>query len=206
MVLSERRAEELAPDDAAAGPRVVFPLHVDLPFALFGLLFGVRPDRAEVVVSEDRFVARFGPWRVETPLSNVAAATVTGPYPWARVVGPARLSLADGGLTFATTTRRGVCVRFHEPVPGLVPSPAVRHPTLTVTVAEPTALAELLERRRLRHADRKVDAERLIREAHDDLESLTAAELRERARGLGIRGVSKLKKAELIDLLRPKVS
>jgi hypothetical protein len=37
------------------------------------------------------------------------------------VAGPARLSLADRGLTFATTTRTGLCITFRSPVPGIDP-------------------------------------------------------------------------------------
>ena len=84
---------------------------------------------------------------VRTPLSNVAWVEVTGPYRWWKVIGPARGSFADRGLTFATTTRGGVCLGFHEPVPGIEPSGRVLHPGLTVTVADPEAVAAEIRRR-----------------------------------------------------------
>ncbi|MEQ0559985.1 hypothetical protein ABJI51_12940 [Amycolatopsis sp. NEAU-NG30] len=88
---------------------------------------------------------RFGPWLVETPLSNIAGAEATGPYrPW-RALG-VRLSLADHGLTFGTTWRRGVCLRFREPVRGLDPWGRLRHPGLTVTVSEPELVAAAINR------------------------------------------------------------
>ncbi|WP_086850002.1 hypothetical protein [Amycolatopsis kentuckyensis] len=88
---------------------------------------------------------RFGPWLVETPLSNLAGAEATGPYRAFRVFG-VRLSLADRGLTFGTTTRGGVCLRFREPVRGIDPWGLLRHPGLTVTVSEPELVAEAINR------------------------------------------------------------
>ncbi|WP_033262283.1 hypothetical protein [Amycolatopsis vancoresmycina] len=88
---------------------------------------------------------RFGPWLVETPLGNLAGAEATGPYHALRGLG-VRLSLADRGLTFGTTTRGGVCLRFREPVAGIDPWGRIRHPGLTVTVAEPELVAEAINR------------------------------------------------------------
>jgi hypothetical protein len=93
----------------------------------------------------DGLRVRFGPWLVETPLSNLAGAEATGPYSVFRVFG-VRLSLADRGLTFGTTTRGGVCLRFREPVAGIDPWGRIRHPGLTVTVAEPELVAEAVNR------------------------------------------------------------
>jgi hypothetical protein len=115
--------------------------------ALWGI--GVRPDRDGVWLDDDLFVATFGPWRLSTPTSNVRGAHLGGPYSAWRAIGP-RLSLADGGLTFGTATDRGVCVHFREPVPGIEPTGLLRHPTLTVTVAQPGMLVEALKRARSR--------------------------------------------------------
>ncbi|MBA2438430.1 MAG: hypothetical protein H0V52_08805, partial [Acidimicrobiia bacterium] len=49
-----------------------------------------------------------------TPLDNVKGSQVTGPYATLLVIGPARLSIADRGLTFATNARRGLCIRFRQ--------------------------------------------------------------------------------------------
>lgn len=102
-------------------------------------LLGGRPTTSGVWVDDDIVAATFGPWVLRTPTSNVANAEVTGPYAGWKVAGP-RLSLADGGLTFGTTTRAGVCISFHEPVPGIEPTGLLRHPSLTVTVSEPDLL------------------------------------------------------------------
>ncbi len=61
------------------------------------------------------------------------------------VAGGPHLSFADRGATFATSTEGGVCIRFHRPVRALLPFGPLRHPALTVTVAEPDRLVELLE-------------------------------------------------------------
>ena len=104
--------------------------------------FGVRAADAHADVDGERFVARFGRWMCSTPVTNVATAQVTGPYRWWKVVGPPRMSLVDRGLTFATTAAGGVCLTFREPVAVLVPF--LRHPGLTVTVADPEGLLAAL--------------------------------------------------------------
>ncbi len=87
--------------------------------------------------------AVFGPWRVTTTIDNVASADLAGPYsPW-KALG-ARLSLADRGLTFGTDPAVGVCIRFREPVRGIEPTGLLRHPGLTVTVAQPELLVASL--------------------------------------------------------------
>lgn len=96
---------------------------------------GVTPATAHVVVTDDRLVARFGPWLCSTSLSNVADVCVTGPYTAVKAIG-ARMSVADRGLTFGTTTEQGVCLTFHRPVAGLDPLGVLRHPGLTVTVED----------------------------------------------------------------------
>ena len=107
-------------------------------------LFGVVPGNAWVEVDAHHLAVRFGHWSLRTPLTNVSDVTVSGPYSWWRVAGPPRLSLADRGITFATTPERGLCVSFHEPVHALLPTSALRHPAATVTVADPAALAAAL--------------------------------------------------------------
>jgi hypothetical protein len=185
---------------------VHFELDFDPPFRIACLPFGIVPGRTGVDVGDERFVARFGPWVVSTPLANVLAAHVTGPYLPAKVIGGPRLSFADRGLTFATNARSGVCVQFVQPVRGIDPLGRVVHPGLTVTVAEPAALAELLEIASIQHGtivgpDRPISIEEIEHDIALDLAALTAAKLRDRARALGVRGVAKLRKAELVELL-----
>jgi hypothetical protein len=107
-------------------------------------LIGVHPGNTEVVLTDDgRFVAQYGRMRVVTPRSNIAGTQITGPYRGWKAIG-ARASFADRGATFGTTTERGLCVRFHQPVRALFGS-VVRHPGLTVTVRDCEALQAALE-------------------------------------------------------------
>jgi hypothetical protein len=122
-----------------------FPITFDPTFLAASRLVGVRPSNAWVEVGEDHLEARFGPWTVRTPLDNVLAAEVTGPYAWPKVIGPAHLSLTDRGLTFGGNAERGVCIRFHRPVAGIDPLGLIRHPGLTVTVGDPEGLRAALD-------------------------------------------------------------
>jgi hypothetical protein len=97
-----------------------------------------------VDVGDGGLDAHFGRWRVSTPLANITDVTVTGPYAFLKTAGSARLGITDRGLTFATNGDRGVCISFGTPVRGLDPLGILRHPELTVTVAEVDRLAELL--------------------------------------------------------------
>lgn len=109
--------------------------------------FGIRPSTAWVEVSDKRLDARFGRWRVSTPLQNITDVAITGPYAFLKTAGPARLAITDRGLTFATNGDRGVLLTFATTVRGLDPLGLLRHPELTVTVADPERLAALLNER-----------------------------------------------------------
>lgn len=116
-------------------------------YRLPALALGITPATAYAEVAPDRLAVRFGPWRLATPLANLAEATITGGFSWLRTAGPPRLSLADRGVTFATNGERGVCVRFHQPVRVLDPSGRLlRHPGATLTVARVDDLHERLSR------------------------------------------------------------
>ena len=106
--------------------------------------FGVTPASAFATVGPHHLEAHFGPWAVRTPLSNIAAIDITGPYYFWKTGGPAHLSFRDGGLTFATNGTAGVCISFAVPVPGLEPLGRIRHRTLTVTVGDCAAFAARL--------------------------------------------------------------
>jgi uncharacterized protein DUF2795 len=143
---------EPRPDGAprpTSAPRLRrFPFHFDWRYRVAALAFGITPDRAVVEVEEmdgERWLtARFGFWTLRTPVSNVVDASATGPYNFLKTIGPAHVSLRDGGLTFATSDRCGLCITFAEPVPAVDPLGLVRHPALTVTVADVAALAGTL--------------------------------------------------------------
>jgi hypothetical protein len=117
------------------------------PYRLFARAFGIGPATAWVDLSDRTLAARFGPWRVRAPLLNVSDVAITGPYSFWKTAGPARLAITDRGLTFATNGDRGVLITFRTPVPGLDPLGVLRHPELTVTVADVDELADLLRAR-----------------------------------------------------------
>jgi hypothetical protein len=154
--VSERSGSELAAVLAAdpspdAGPAESLPIEqfefaFDSQFRPFLALIGVTPGTAHVTLSAEQLVARFGPWTCATPIGNVRDVCRTGPYHWYKAIGP-RGSFVDRGLTFGTTTRGGVCVLLREPVPGLTPVGPLRHPGLTLTLAEPDRFVASLRRR-----------------------------------------------------------
>jgi len=106
---------------------------------------GVKPANSYVELTDDEFIAKFGRWKVRTPLSNITCYQVSGEYKWYRAIG-IRGSMADHGLTFGSTTSQGVCVRFAEPIRPFVPF-MPHHPGLTVTVADAAGLVAGLEAR-----------------------------------------------------------
>jgi len=123
-----------------------FPFRFDPTYRRLARLFGVTPERAWVDLREEELDARYGPWRVHTPMSNIARVEVTGPYAFLKTAGPARLGITDRSLTFASNGDRGVCITFHSPVPGIDPFGRIRHPELTVTVLDVDGLVEALDR------------------------------------------------------------
>ncbi len=147
-----RRARLPRPADVAAatvddGSPQRFAFAFEPRVLPFSLAVGVNPLTSWVEVGADRLEVRFGLWHLETPLDNVVGVELTGPYSLLKVAGPAHVSFSDGGVTFATSTRQGACVRLRQPVPALLPVQVVRHQAATVTVQDPEALAGLLRRR-----------------------------------------------------------
>jgi hypothetical protein len=117
-------------------------------YRLAARAFGIRPATAWVDVGGSTLDARFGPWRVSTPLANLTEVAVTGPYAFWKTAGTARLAITDRGLTFATNGDRGVLISFRTPVRGFEPLGVLHHPELTVTVADVDGLVEVLRARR----------------------------------------------------------
>jgi hypothetical protein len=107
--------------------------------------FGIRPGNAWVEVGDGLLEARYGRWRVHTGLENVSSARITGPYRFIKTAGPPRLGITDLGLTFASNGRRGVLICFRRRVAGIDRLGIVRHGELTVTVAEPEELVDVLQ-------------------------------------------------------------
>jgi len=121
-----------------------FDFRFDRSYRLAALPLAVRPATTSVTVDGGDLAVRFGPWRLRTPLANVAGTEVSGPYSFVKTAGPPHLSFSDRGVTFATNGEQGLCVRFHEPVRALDPTGRLRHPGATVTVADIDGLATAL--------------------------------------------------------------
>lgn len=123
-----------------------YAFRFDRVHRLAGAPFMVSPASTSVVVDRERarLVARFGPWCVETTLANIAGVATTGPYQTLKTIGPPHVSLVDRGLTFATNDQLGLCIRFRTAVRGVDPLGLVRHPAITVTVADVDALRAAL--------------------------------------------------------------
>ena len=109
--------------------------------------FGVLPATTWVRVDATHLSARFGPWRIRTALFNIVGVRLTGPYTFVKTAGPARLTPSDRGLTFATNHRQGVQIDFHAAIAGIEPTGRLRHPNLTVTVADCAGLVSRLAAR-----------------------------------------------------------
>jgi hypothetical protein len=110
-------------------------------------LFGVTPARTWVDVDWGTLDAHFGRWQLITPLSNITAVKITGPYKFLKVAGPPRLGITDLGITFATNCRQGALLTFRDKVAAIDPFGIFRHPELTVTVADIDAFVRLIRDR-----------------------------------------------------------
>ncbi len=114
------------------------------PYRIAGALFGITPRRAWVEVTPSELHVRYGAWTLRSALSNVTGVTVTDSYAFLKTAGPPHLSMSDRGISFATNGRRGLCVAFDQPVPGIDPSKRIKHPGATLTVQDLDGLAEAL--------------------------------------------------------------
>lgn len=93
-----------------------FPIRLQPGLRPILLLFGVRPGVASVHLDRERLTARFGFFRAETSIDNIAGWDITGPYRWWRAVG-VRRTLGTKDLSFGGSAHGGVCLHFREPVP-----------------------------------------------------------------------------------------
>jgi hypothetical protein len=107
---------------------------------LLRLLFGVRPDNAYVDLDGD-LDARFGNFRVRTPVANLASWRIEGPWLWITAIG-VRTGLRRD-VTFGGSPRGGVRIDFKERPPFLF----FHISALYVTVEDLNGLAAALVER-----------------------------------------------------------
>ena len=91
-----------------------FPIRIGSRSRIVLVLFGVRSTNAYVDLSS-ALDARFGFFRIRTPVENVARWRIEGPWPWITAIG-VRRSIRHGDISFDGTHTGGVRVDFHEPV------------------------------------------------------------------------------------------
>lgn len=132
----------------AFGRRRVFAFRFDRAARFLLLAVGVTPATSRVEVAGGQVRIRYGPWGTRVDQRNIRAVTASGPFQAWKAIGP-RVSAADRGLTFGTSTRGGVCIRLRQPVGGLLPRRLLAHPAVTVTVDRPAELIWLLRLSRL---------------------------------------------------------
>jgi hypothetical protein len=136
---------------AVAPGRERFPFRFDSVLWRLGVLpFGVTPTSAYVDVDSSTLDARFGPWRMDVPLSNIARFAIRGPYRWWRAVG-VRQTLGIWDVSFGSSARDGVYLELVRPQRWIVGL----HPALTVTVADPQGFAAALRERGIEGADER---------------------------------------------------
>lgn len=110
-------------------------------------LFGVRAGNAFVLVGDD-LDARFGNFRVQTPLANISSWRIEGPWRWITAIG-VRMSIRHRDLTFGGSHRGGVRVDFRDPIR----FGRFRVPALYLTVEDLDGFAGLLAARGIPGAD-----------------------------------------------------
>jgi hypothetical protein len=138
-MLMSRRPESWLP----SGRPQVFAFRFDRAARLWLRVLGVTPGTSRVEVAGGQVQIRYGPWRAVVDRRNIRAVRASGPFKAWKALGP-RVSAADRGLTFGTSTRGGVCIQLRQPVGVLAPRRLLAHPAVTVTVDRPAELVRLL--------------------------------------------------------------
>jgi hypothetical protein len=104
-------------------------------------LFGARDENSYVDL-DGELDARFGLYRVRTPIDNLASWRIEGPWLWVTAIG-VRTNLRHFDVTFGGNQDGGVRIDFKTPVP----FGPIRMPALYVTVGDLEGLAAALTAR-----------------------------------------------------------
>ena len=118
-----------------------FPIRIGRRSRPLLLLFGVRAGNAYVDL-DGELDARFGFYRVHTPLTNLASWRIEGPWLWITAIG-VRTSLRHRDVTFGGSHHGGVRIDFKE----RLRFGFYRIPALYVTVEDVEGLAAALSER-----------------------------------------------------------
>lgn len=88
------------------------------------IFFTATPETAYAEIGDD-LVIKFGKFRVETAVANLASWRIEGPWAWITAIG-VRRSFRHGDVSFAGSPRGGVRIDFRDRVPwGPLKVPAV---------------------------------------------------------------------------------
>jgi hypothetical protein len=91
-----------------------FPIRLGRRSRPFLRLWGATPDSAWVDLDGD-VDARFGFFRIRTPVPNIERWRIDGPWLWITAIG-VRMSLRHHDITFCGDPRGGVRINLREPV------------------------------------------------------------------------------------------
>jgi hypothetical protein len=116
-----------------------FPIRIGRRSRPLLRLFGVRNGNAFVDL-DGELDARFGFFRISTPLNNIASWRIEGPWLWITAIG-VRTSIRHRDVTFGGSHRGGVRVDFKE----RVRFGFLRIPALYVTVEDLEGLTAALK-------------------------------------------------------------
>jgi hypothetical protein len=118
-----------------------FPIRLGSRSRPLLLLYGVRSGNAYVELN-DELDARFGFFRLRTPLTNVVRWRIEGPWSWLTAIG-LRRSVRHGDVSFGGNHVGGVRLDFATPAPFIF----FTTPALYVTVADLAGFAAALAER-----------------------------------------------------------
>lgn len=133
---------------------VRFPIRIGRKSRPLLRLFGVKGDNAWVDLDGD-FDARFGAYRLRTPIGNVKSWRIEGPWLWLTAIG-VRMSVRHRDLTFGGSPHGGIRVDFHERVRW----GPLRIPALYVTVDDLEGLGRALAERGIEGRDARTRDDR----------------------------------------------
>jgi hypothetical protein len=93
---------------------VRFPIRIGRRSRLVVRLFGATPDRAYAELGDDLEI-RFGWFRFQTPVANIARYRIEGPFTWIKAIG-VRMSIRGQDVSFCGSAHGAVRMDLKEKV------------------------------------------------------------------------------------------
>lgn len=105
-----------------------FPIRIGARSRLFVRLWTARPETSFVELDDapgGLLSIRFGRFRFQTPIENLASWRIEGPFIWVKAIG-VRRSVRGGDVSFAGSAHGGVRIDLKRPVKaGILKIPAI---------------------------------------------------------------------------------